>query len=270
MDILTRPRLIGANIKARLSGVKIQARLTCTNIGLWLGATFIAIALSHPAIAAEKNYSIGSFDNIQIEGDIRVNIMTGKGPSARAIGPQKQLDMVIFSRNARTLKIQLRSDQDVQRHSNENSGPLQIFVSTHRLIDIDVNGNGTVNVDNVISRKSKYKIIGSGRIIVENANITDLEAKIWGGGDLSLLSGNIVKSNLGINGFGSIRAAKLEVETATIEHQGPANTIINVSDVAQISNNGTGRIEILGRANCLIKSIGSGKILCESGQISDN
>lgn len=228
----------------------------------------MTIIISFPAKAAEKNFSIGSFDNIQIEGDVIVNVMTGKGPSAKAVGEQKHLNMIQFSRNARTLKIQLKNDTDVQRQSSDNPEPLQIYISTHTLIDINVNGNGTVNVDNISSRKSKFTIVGSGRIMIKKADINDFQAMIWGGGDLTILGGNIVKSNLGINGFGSIRAAKVETETLEIEHQGPANSIITVSDVAKISNNGTGQIEILGKANCLIKSIGSGKIFCESDKIS--
>lgn len=244
----------------------LYAALSCTSLFF---ASHAQAANSNNAIIAEKNYAIGSFDNVQIEGDIIVNITTRKGPSARATGPRKLLNLVQLSNNSRTLKIQLKSHNGTTRRSETFNEPLEIFITTQKITDIDINGNGNVNIDNIDIRKSRFKILGSGRISVQKANINDLEILIWGGGNVNLQSGNVVKSNFAINGFGSIIAENLVTETLDISHIGPANSIINVSNVAHISNNGTGQIEIIGKGNCLIKSIGSARIICPDNNISN-
>lgn len=221
------------------------------------------------AHAAERNYSIGSFDNIQIEGDLIVTITTGKGPSASASGTFRQLDALRFKRNGRTLRIQMNQDSKAKRVEDIRAPALQIFITTSQLSDISLRGNGVVNVNMLSGRKSLYTILGSGMINAKQAQIDTLSILIRGGGNVSIDGGKINKMDAVLNGFGSINAPKLVTKILNIEHQGPANTIISVSDVANIINNGTGKIEILGKANCLIKSIGSGTILCDNSEFSN-
>lgn len=220
--------------------------------------------------AKERNYAIGSFENIQLEGDIIVNIITNKSPSASAIGNNRQLSDIKFSRNGRTLKIQLVSGSTKKRSKNLREHPLTIFVSTHSLKNISIRGNGTINVDHLKSRNSNFIISGSGVISIKDADIDDFKITINGGGYVNFKNGSARKSEFTINGFGSINASQFTTEILEIEHQGPANTTIIVTKVANIINNGAGRIEVLGEANCIIKTIGSGVILCDNSTIEDN
>lgn len=224
------------------------------------------MALPMNADAAERKYAIGNFENVQIDGDLIVNIITNTSTSAKAIGSKKQLDNLKFKRNGRTLKIIINRSNITKRTQDKRTAPLEIFISTRRLKDITIRGNASVTVNNIQSKATELLILGAGMIDVANADIGYLNISIQGSGSVNMQNGAVTKSDFLINGNGAIRAANLVSEQADIVHQGSASTIIEVSKVADINNNGTGRIEILGKANCIIKSIGSGQILCENSE----
>lgn len=216
------------------------------------------------AYADERNFPIGSFDHVRIEGNLNVIIATGTGPKASAVGSKKQLNDIIFTRNGRTLKIQSQKSTSPKRSRDLRSPPLEIFIGSRNLQDIFINGNSVVTIDNIKSKASKYTILGSGVINLNKADIRSLKVSISGGGSVNIGSGIAQKTSFEINGTGGINAKDLTTEILNIIHQGPANSVITVTNKANVTNNGTGRIEILGKGNCIIKSIGSGTILCQN------
>lgn len=214
--------------------------------------------------AAERNFAIGSFDHVRVEGNLNIFITTGSGPKVSAIGSKKQLNDIQFTRNGRTLKIQSSKSSSPKRVKDLRAPPMQIFIETRSLENIFINGNSVVKVGNVKSKLSKYTILGSGNIIIDKVDIGALEINISGSGIVNLESGDAQKSKVKINGSGAVKAKDFATEILDLVHEGPANSVITVTNRANVSNNGTGRIEILGDGNCIIKSIGSGTILCEN------
>lgn len=219
---------------------------------------------ANEANAAERNFAIGSFDHVQVEGNLNVFITTGSGPKASAIGSQKQLNDIQFTRNGRILKIQSRKNQTPKRVQDLRAPPLQIFIETRSLENIFINGNSVVKIGDIKSKLSKYTILGSGNIIIDKVDIGALEINISGSGIVNIESGDAQKSRIKINGSGAVKAADFATEILDLVHEGPAYSILTVTNRANVNNNGTGHIEILGDGNCIIKSIGSGTILCEN------
>lgn len=214
--------------------------------------------------AAERKFAIGNFENVQIDGDLIVNISTDTFTSAKAKGSKRQLDNLKFKRNGRTLKITINRSNITKRTQDKRTEPLEIFISTRRLNDITIRGNASVIVNKIRTKATEFLILGAGMIDVANADIGNLNISIQGSGSVIMQNGVVTKSDFLISGNGAILAENLVTEHADIVHQGSASTIIKVSKVADINNNGTGKIEILGKANCIIKSIGSGRILCDN------
>ncbi len=226
--------------------------------------SFALVAIPTNSRAAERKFAIGNFENIQITGNLVVNITTDVPTSARATGSRNQLNEIQFSRNSSTLKISLKRSHITRRSQNSNTLPLEIFISTRRLKDITIRGNASVTINKVYAKKTKFLILGAGVIDVKVAKIDDFNIRMQGNGRININQGIASRSDFLIDGGGIIEAAGLATENATIVHKGTANTRITVSKVANIENNGAGKIEILGKANCIIKSAGSGQILCKN------
>ena len=222
------------------------------------------------ASAAERKFSIGSYENVQIEGDLIVNIETDKGTSAKAVGSTRQLSLISFTRNGRTLKIQLKNNLARRKASDFNAEPLEIFISTTVLKNVTLRGNGAVTINKMRSRKSELSILGSGEITLGSGEFDCFNIIINGGGSVQVEGGNSARSSFSILGTGAIDARDMQVKQLNIKHSGPANSAISVTGDANIDNNGTGSIEILGTGSCLVKSIGSGRIICQNIVTPDN
>ena len=58
-----------------------------------------ALAAAGPASAEERKMLVGSFEDIQVFGDINVEILTGKSPTARATGDKHVIDGLKLERS---------------------------------------------------------------------------------------------------------------------------------------------------------------------------
>ena len=68
-------------------------------------AFFVAVAVASPATAADRNYSVTSFDRIRVEGPYSVNVTTNVAPFARASGDLRAIDRVSLRVEGRTLYV---------------------------------------------------------------------------------------------------------------------------------------------------------------------
>ena len=79
-------------------------------------AAFAALVLlAAPAGAAERNYSVTSFDRIRIDGPYQVTLKTNVAPFARASGTQAALDGVSIKVEGRTLVVRVRQQRRLGR-----------------------------------------------------------------------------------------------------------------------------------------------------------
>ena len=69
-----------------------------------IGTLGVALSLSvgffaeRSALADERKILVASFENIQVIGDIKVQVQTGKAPSAKAKGDKRVLDALKLER----------------------------------------------------------------------------------------------------------------------------------------------------------------------------
>ena len=71
----------------------------------FLAALVTASAIATPAAAADRNYSVTSFDRIRLDGPFKVRLTTNVAPFARATGSPEALDGVSLEVQGRTLII---------------------------------------------------------------------------------------------------------------------------------------------------------------------
>ncbi len=67
------------------------------------------LLLSSASQAAERKFSIFGFDDIRIGNGVNVVLTSGKGPSARADGPSREiLDRVSLPKNGKQLVVSVQ------------------------------------------------------------------------------------------------------------------------------------------------------------------
>ena len=218
--------------------------------------------MPNAANAETRKLLVGSFQNIVINGDMQVDLVTRKGPSGKATGDRHILDRLKLERISETLYISVHQPLHNQQHIRMTE-PLIISLTNHTLRDIILRGNGQLSV-NELGRDgiSKIHLDGGGTINIGQAVVDKLNISINGPGTISIAGGSAREINTEIRGTAIFDAANMETRKFTLNQNGNGQISANVAENATITNNGAGNIKISGAAECFIRRAGSAVISC--------
>lgn len=221
-----------------------------------------ALFMGQSVLAAEQRFTVGNFDEVIVEGDIIVNLVTGKAPSAIATGPQGKVGALRVERQGMVLRIRSTAMQPSRR----DTGPLTVALTGRDIKRLALIGAGKVTADSLNKDTVRIEMRGAGVINIANLTAFRLVTMISGNGSLSVAKGNVVNADVAIDGGASFISSGLLVQNLKLVHNGPASTLLNVSNTAEINNNGAGSITVEGAGTCVIRKAGSGTINCKKVQ----
>lgn len=237
----------------------IESRNCCGGAVVFLLA---ALGFAAPLHAAERKFMVGNFDEVAVEGDARVTVITGRSVAAMAQGEPVDLDRVQLDRTGDRLRVRMTKPVGGSASSFRPSQPVRIFVSAPSLERAELRGNGALTVDRLEGRDARLTVFGSGSVEVGDVAAERLTVTLVGNGLVSVAGGNAELARLDLNGAGSLEAEGLEVDDLELRHSGPATTLITARRKADIVNNGAGSIIVGGKADCFVRRAGSGEVSC--------
>ena len=223
-------------------------------------ATFAALVLlAAPAGAAERNYSVTSFDRIRIDGPYQVSLKTNVAPFAKASGTQASLDGVSIKVEGRTLIVRTDSSGGWGGYPGEGRGPVTITLGTHDLATAWVNGAGALNVDKVKGLSFELAIQGSGLAKIDEVNVDQLRLGLSGSAS-TRLAGKALKLTATVRGTSTLDGEGLAVRDAVIGAEGPSTVKAVVSGTAKVDALGLASVTLAGSPSCTVKSQGSATV----------
>ncbi len=225
-------------------------------------AAAVTMLLPQAAQAEKRKLLVGGFKDIVIDGNMRVIVNTGKGPSGYATGDRRILDLLKLNRISEVLYIRVQRPPN-----NENSvrmkEPLVITLTNRDIQNITLRGNARLQVSAMEhAGSSRIKMDGGGSIKVGAMNVDQLYVGLFGTGSVDFDGGSVRSTELRIQGSPIYRGANLESRKFTLELTGNATVSALVNEGAIISNEGAGNITITGKGKCLIRKAGSAIIIC--------
>jgi hypothetical protein len=223
-------------------------------------ATFAAIALlAAPAAAADRNFSVTSFDRIRIDGPYQVTLTTNVAPFAKASGSQAALDGVSIKVEGRTMIVRADSSGAWGGYNGENRGPVTITLGTHDLSNAWVNGAGALAVNKIRGLTFDLAIQGSGVARIDEVNVDQLRIGLSGSAS-TRLAGKALKMTATVRGSSSLDAEGLAVKDAVIGAEGPALVRAAVSNSAKVDAIGLASVTLAGMPSCTVKTQGSSTV----------
>ena len=129
-----------------------------------LAVAALSLLAAAPAAAAERNFPVGGFDRLALEGSPDVTVVTGRAPSVRATGDADALDRLDVHVEGGTLRIGHKRNGwnwDWGRHARTH-----VEVTVPMLRGVDTAGSGDVRVDRIKVRDFAGAIAGSGSLTV--------------------------------------------------------------------------------------------------------
>lgn len=232
--------------------------------GIGNGALRRLIALcaliAQPALAADKSFSVTSFDRIRVEGPFAVTVVTGRAVSARARGDLRGLDALQLSVEGRTLTVRA-TGSGWGGYPGEKAGPIAIALATPELSVARVSGSGSLSIDRMRGARISAGVEGAGKLAIARADTDRLELAIAGTGTLSI-AGTAKLASATVRGNGMLDAGGLSVDDLQISSEGGSAVTMSARHTAKVAASGTGDIIVLGKPACTVNRIGSGRVTC--------
>lgn len=229
-------------------------------IGLATVATVIALCTTSAATAAERRYSVTSFERIRIDGPFDVRIRTGTAPSAQAEGDAAVLDALTLTVEGQTLIVRRQPTAAGSRDAAP-SRPLAITLGTPVLRGVNVNAGGRLIVDKMLAQRIDLSINGAGTLDVAAVDADQLVATVTGAGTMTL-AGKARRARYLITGPGSFQASNLVANDLFVTSAGPGEVNLAARYTADVVSSGLGTVTIAGSPACRVSATGGGAVVC--------
>jgi hypothetical protein len=230
-------------------------------IAILAAAVGAATGVASPVSAAERNFAVGGFDEIEVAGPFDVVINVGKARSVRAAGDADDLDR---------LKVEVRGNElhigSKERRWTDwsRSQPIKIWVTVPTLKSASVAGSGDMQIDRVKGDSFNASIAGSGDLTIAALSATNAKFSVAGSGDLTA-SGSCRAADVSIAGSGDVNIGGLRCQSLKASIAGSGGINANATQAAKLSIMGSGDITVSGGAKCDVSKMGSGSVRCGRG-----
>ncbi|QDZ08550.1 DUF2807 domain-containing protein [Sphingomonas panacisoli] len=219
-------------------------------------------ALALPASAADRTFTITSFDRIRVEGPFDVRLTVGNaGASAKASGDAEVIGNLDIDVQGTTLVIRKGTGGWGERGKIGGPAPVITLVTSNLRTAAVVGGGKLVATGKLRSQKLDFQINGAGSIDAQGVDSDELSVTIIGTGTVAL-AGRSGRARMLTNGPGTIMAIPLVVSDLVVRLDGPGETQATARFTADLTSTGLGRIVVTGGAKCTTNAQAGGPILC--------
>ena len=223
-----------------------------------------ALCLSGPASAAERRFGLASFEAIEVNADVTVEVVNRAPVSAVATGPQDALDRLSVEARDGKLVIGERQFAGDERRRGPR-GPVIVRVNAANLRSATLAGAGSLQVDALKGQRATVGLRGPGRLTVGQIATDRLSVAMIGNGTMTL-GGAAKQARMTLSGAGMVDAGSLAVDELISDSEGAGDHILRAVKSAAITARGVGKTVVLGRPTCTVRNVGSGAVTCGPGK----
>ncbi len=225
-------------------------------------AALLALALApSPALAAERVFSVGSFERVRVDGPYEVRIVTGVSPGARASGDRQLIERVAIAVNGTTLSVRLGSGGWGETFRSDNAAPPIITLSTPRLTGMAVSAGARAAVNRMAGQRVELSVAGSASLTVDRVEADQFTGSLLGAGTLTV-AGRANRVRLVSDGTGTIDAAAMMARDLMVQLDGLGETRAAAQSTAQVTTTSLGKVTVTGKATCTVKALAGGPVVC--------
>ncbi|CAA9497046.1 MAG: hypothetical protein AVDCRST_MAG31-135 [uncultured Sphingomonas sp.] len=206
-----------------------------------------------------RSVSVGRFDQLRVSGPFKVGVLVNEqSGQIRLQGPAALLADAIVKAEGGILTIRYR--EGATWSWNPGSG-VNVFVSTPALTAAKVEGAAEVEIGGVSGDHFIAQLDGAGSLGLRLLDVRHIQLATAGSGGITA-EGRARNATYVVGGAGPIDAKRLEVENASIAVGGSGSAYADVAKAANVSVNGSGRVEVVGGATCARQPPNSRQIIC--------
>jgi hypothetical protein len=220
-----------------------------------LAPFLLAVATAVPAQAAERRFTVISFDRIRMEAPFDVSLTTGKAPSARAEGPVAALDTVDLRVEGRTLIIRQRSGWN----GAGKGVPLRISLGTPDLRAASLIGSGRLQIDRMTGLTANLALAGPGQLKVADLRADRLDLLAGGSGTVAL-AGMVKSARIGTEGDVVLDASALQSDQMVLVATGSSEVRAAARRSVNLTASGGATVALQSPVACIQKVTGAATV----------
>jgi hypothetical protein len=223
-------------------------------------ALLFAIAAAAPARAEVKRFGLTAFDQVEVRGDMVVEIVPDWRLSAVAEGSSDAIDSLSFDVVDRTLTIQQMMEGPYGMRRSQD-GALHIRLAAQNLSGVVVRGSGRVTVSGLRGDAVLLVLDGAGRIDAAVASGGTVRSRVAGSGVLAI-TGRADRLESIVTGPGSVDASALGVRDVMVRANGTGTSRYAATHSATVNASGNASVDVAGRGQCTVSNTGTGQVTC--------
>ncbi len=224
---------------------------------------FVALlALAAPAAAAQRTFTITSFDRLRVDGAFDVRLEVGAQTRGIVEGDADALDAVDLDVQGTTLIIRRNRNGAAERGSGGPATPLVVRVAAPTLRTATVIGGGKLAISGIVrGQRIDLQVTGPGKIDAQAVDADELNVTVLGAGEVAV-GGRARRARLLTSGSGTITATALTTNDLAVRLDGPGETSATARYTANLTSTGLGRITVAGSPACITNAVAGGPISC--------
>lgn len=151
------------------------------------------------------NVKTSDFRNISITGSSTVYFVQGNKTSVKMHGKEQDIKEMDIQNINGTLKIKTKRNNGWNLFSRNNTGDVEIYITSPNLRNVEIIGSGDFIADGKIDTDiMKISISGSGDTKIKDIICNSISVKIAGSGDVDIKKISTTEATLTISGSGDI------------------------------------------------------------------
>lgn len=231
-----------------------------------IALTVPAMLGAGPAAAADRTYSVSSFERIRIDGPFRVDLTLGKSPAAVAQGDTRNTDRLDLRVEGDVLVVRAApgawEEQANSADATRSPAITVIRLSTPTLRGAVVVGGGQLTISGPLrGQRIDLSLTGTGSLTASAIATDQLIALVTGSGTLTL-AGTAAKARLSGNGTTRIQAGNLVAGDLTVRTDGNGETVARARYTANINAAGVGAVTVYDAPTCVVNKNVQGPVSC--------
>lgn len=202
----------------------------------------------------EDTREVSGFNAVELNGIGTIFIEQGDKESLRIEAEDNILKFLETEVDGSTLKLSMREGVNVVPTQG-----IFYYLTVRDLEKIAVNGLGNVDLPDLTSQRLDLEINGGGEINVQNLETGQLDVGISGLGSLNLDDGQVQSQNIDISGGGSYEARDMPSDTAVVTINGLGSANLWAQEQLDVNISGGGAVLYAGKpqVNQTISGLGT-------------
>lgn len=252
MDVV----IIGGTIFAILSAPKLGWNTPSMTANFYRGGLYFGPGEKGSGNVIEETRKVEDFTAIELDYPAQVYVTQGDKVSLTIEGEDNLLPGLKTTVRNDTLRIYYEPEDGQYVRSTK---AVVIHVVVKDLNDVEFDGAGELNVDQLETDELHISVSGAGSLKLKEMQIKDLSIDLSGAGSVNA-TGEADNLDLTISGFGSFNGKDLHNKTANIQLSGAGSATVWVDDELDAAISGAGSVNYYGSPDVTKNISGAGSV----------